>query len=696
MLRCAADLFLKRCKYFGIVPWAFVLADTVAGAAACVQQVNERPLCEHDRATQDIWGRLQKDIEARAAGGEVTPALAEEVRILGHTPLDEGCGEGYHRDTSHEKIRAPSAATAHLKQHTRIKGVIKTFRKLCADNGRRGKAVVNYERKHWTRILQTARKYRWRGKQMKAKAVFARIYREDAKGSADWSSICQRLQPDRPVPEDAATSREQLEREYLTSVFKPLEYYTVESQTETQNEAGEPEIETTPITFQLLEAQAGVRRDKVMHTVQSADDPLLRGGLALHVVFQDTWDHPEMVDDGKFRVYAEGDDEWVLPQRIASFEAFSEHMVRYSTAQPDPEHHACMVLSDPYLARPRFPIEDERCPTLALVRHLKQVGWIPRAKFIEHTVVPGPADHGEFDSREAVRMKYYYRALIELAKCLPLTDQRMPSQHPVAYYKLLLRGMHAVPDQTAKQYTLTYNRSVKDNKKKGALLPLPPPGPDPIPGADEVFVAPIGAPEPKAKSRSSGPGIRGRGRGRGSGPADTGGRGGGGTAPPVPVEGPEPPPAPGPRPPPGRGEGGGGAPDPLPVDDGEEDMFVPPLIDDPPRRAREPGDFVDAVNGCKMNWKSYVTPAGRPAPNFKIKCPYHYQCYKSRGSTDQFCSTYGAIEPIAYLHAWAEIPWPTTPKMGTHRQEAPSDDEVLAMLEAHRHEFEELLSVLHP
>ena len=103
MLRCGADLFQRRCRYFSVVPWLFCQADTVDGAAACVEQVLARPLNEHDPTTQWIWGRLQADPESRAAGGDLTEALAEEVRILNHTPLDESCGEGYHRDTTREK-----------------------------------------------------------------------------------------------------------------------------------------------------------------------------------------------------------------------------------------------------------------------------------------------------------------------------------------------------------------------------------------------------------------------------------------------------------------------------------------------------------------------------------------------------------------------------------------------------------------
>jgi len=103
-----ARKLLQSCfGYFSLIPWYFSLADTVEGSRECIRQLDLRPLSEHDSETQDIVARVGADIRQRAAGGALTEALAFEVKVLKHSPLDESCGEGLHRDSTHEKTRAP-------------------------------------------------------------------------------------------------------------------------------------------------------------------------------------------------------------------------------------------------------------------------------------------------------------------------------------------------------------------------------------------------------------------------------------------------------------------------------------------------------------------------------------------------------------------------------------------------------------
>ena len=683
MLRTTADLFQKRTKYFTLVPWLFVQADSIEGAAACVAQVKERPLADHDPTTCDIWSRLQSDLELRAAGGDLTPALAEEVRCLEHTPLDEACGEGYHRDTTHEKVRAPSASMAHLKRNTRIKGVVKLIRTFCRENGHQGREIVRYEFRTWQRVLQTKKRYLWRPKRMKPKDVYKRLYREDAKCDEDWSSIATRLPHGRPIPPENATNREQLEREYLTAVFKPLEFYSVDNDVESLTENGVRTVKKETRYFQLLAAQTGNRKERLMHTFKSAEDETLRAGLALHVVFHERWQHPDADDDGQVRVYPEGDDEWVLPQRIAPYVALSENMLRWHQVAQDPDNLGCVVLSEPKLARPRFALEDERCPTLSLVKHLRDQGWTSVSGYVEHTTIPiEGAGGGDFDSREACRMKFYYRAVIELSKTLPLTGYRMPSQQPVSYYRLLLRGMKAEPDLSAKHYVLQYNRSVKlKDADKNTLLPLPPPKQKQL--EDEMFVRPPGSADPNVgRGRRGGPGIRGRGRGAGSRGSGGDGGGRGGAAPPAPL-----PPAP-------PGPVVGPLQDPPPVMDVDE-VFVPPVpVPDrtQKRKKQEDQPWKDGLDGCKILFTPYVTPLGVPQPNWQLKCPYHESCFKRRGALPQFQREFGEVEPLMFLHAWSHVAWPTKPGVPTHARENPTDDAVRAYGLAHLEELKKVMA----
>ena len=72
---------------------------------------------------QDILPRYSwlGGIEERAAGGEMLPCLAKEVRALKNVKLDEGPGEGYHRGTHLTKMRAASTKTAWLLAANRHK-----------------------------------------------------------------------------------------------------------------------------------------------------------------------------------------------------------------------------------------------------------------------------------------------------------------------------------------------------------------------------------------------------------------------------------------------------------------------------------------------------------------------------------------------------------------------------------------------
>ena len=111
-------------KHYGIVPWLLARGDTVEGALECCKQITARPLAEHDTVTRDFYAKVGQGLWARAQGGEVTPALQTAVDERKMTMCDESPGEGFHRDTTVEHGRAPGSTVVHLKQKTRIKGVI--------------------------------------------------------------------------------------------------------------------------------------------------------------------------------------------------------------------------------------------------------------------------------------------------------------------------------------------------------------------------------------------------------------------------------------------------------------------------------------------------------------------------------------------------------------------------------------------
>ena len=54
-LKLLAVQMHTRYKYFSLVPWILVHADTVSGATEIEKQVRARPLEEHDAVTRRIW-----------------------------------------------------------------------------------------------------------------------------------------------------------------------------------------------------------------------------------------------------------------------------------------------------------------------------------------------------------------------------------------------------------------------------------------------------------------------------------------------------------------------------------------------------------------------------------------------------------------------------------------------------------------
>ena len=135
-----------------------------------------------------------------------------------------------------------------------------------------------------------------------------------------------------------------------------------------------------------------------------------------------------------------------------------------------------------------------------------------------------------FDSRSALRMRWYYRALLHgLDKCIPLARGTVPSQCPVAFYRLSIAGVAVLPGLTGKAYMAMLN----DRRRRTGEAPLPlpdwesrPPLP-PVPGAGGAIGSPPLGDEPvKPAPRGGGRGPRGvragRGRGEGRGRGDAG------------------------------------------------------------------------------------------------------------------------------------------------------------------------------
>ena len=211
MLGRCRSLLKKRFHYLTLLPWRLADAATKDGAIEILRQWRLRPPEDHDPFTVKVMSAIEPDIVVVAEGGAPSVAVKDVVRIMGHTPFDESAGEGYHRDTSHEKVRAPSSTMAHLKANVRAKAVCKEIRDFMAKHHAEGRAVVRYEMLNWQRILQVEPSKQWTAMRMHPALIVKAVYREDAKANEDWGSIAQSVPRQRPVITEDLTVREKLE-----------------------------------------------------------------------------------------------------------------------------------------------------------------------------------------------------------------------------------------------------------------------------------------------------------------------------------------------------------------------------------------------------------------------------------------------------------------------------------------------------
>jgi hypothetical protein len=281
---------------------------------------------------------------------------------------------------------------------------------------------------------------------------------------------------------------------------------------------------------------------------------------------------------------------------------------------------------------------------------------------------------------------------------LTILDQAMtlassiPSQEPQSFYKLLIRGIAAEPGMGDRHYTLLFNEHRK--RKGGQLLPLPAPEPLPVIGDmdDGILVDEPPSPERHLPRRD-----RPRGRGGRAAARGRGGRGGRGAVVDVPPLPPDLPPAPGtpPLPPPPSPEPAGPDPGEHSGDEGilvDDDAVVPGPPRRPPRFDRL--KFYPGIgDGVEVNWDSYTFPGdAHPSVRWAIRCPVHgKKCVKTRRVVPNHVASFGAIEPLAYLHAWLSMPVPDKPR-ATHPRENPTPDMVAAFVAENRDELEAILA----
>jgi len=677
--RCHAEV-LQRMKYFDLPPWCAVKCDTVEGAKYFLEQVSRYPIEHHDPVTRSIIADVGDDIQTRASGGEVTAELQALVDFFKTVNLNESCGEGWHRGSQYEKKRAYASTVSSLKRAVRRKGVffrLKQFRRLY---GKRGVEVLRFEFRNWKRILSKKRS-KWRCKRMTDTEAFEQIYREGKASEVNWSSIVTRMDLHH-VETDKATSSEAARNEYLRAQVQPGTSYGIEvPPPRAADSHAAPQSTVAPsVHFRLLASAHGHSRAHTMPTVEDQEDVSKTAPLAWHVQFHQRRDPCEgepAVPEGVVEVFDDGEPQWVRPCSMCSFDQMQTSLMEFRTEQDSPVQ-GCTWLSDPHLARPHMALTDKDCPVITLIQQLKRAGWIVS----ESAVVHANTRVGLFDGAEATRFRGYYQCLLNLPKVLTLTKE-LPSRAPMAYYTLLLRGIPAMPYQSAHYYQCIVNTELRKKGKIAELLPLPDVPAIPVVADDAILVAQPEVPEGERhqqKTSAHAPSMPRKGQGKKRpAPGESSGSGGPGpSTPPPPIEDPpgggavDPPPPPGP-------------PD-VPGEESDEDAInVGPVVAEPePKQRRKLGRvYQDGLLGVQISYKEFVNiTSGKMYKNYIMKCPTcGGGCHKTCGRIPSNMRNHGELEPLAFLHAWAFMTVSDGTKHSVDNPDQASVDEFLAQNE---------------
>jgi hypothetical protein len=142
------------------------------------------------------------------------------------------------------------------------------------------------------------------------------------------------------------------------------------------------------------------------------------------------------------------------------------------------------------------------------------------------------------------------------------------------------------------------------------------------------------------------------------------------------------------------------APPPPPADSDDDFAPAPPppppakvaplFLGGPPKRAkRYPKKEGWAIGGGQVFFdKEYVAPVlgARAYSNWRFVCPHHPDCQRTLGFGVANTRNHGNLEPLAFLHAWRDVP----PGPRGHRKTHPEQEAVTAFYHDHLAELQAL------
>ena len=443
VMRIVANVLEYRHRYLKIVPWSFSNADSQVGAQAFLAGVRSRPSNQHDPLTVYLYDLHKEDLERMSEGcDDELPELVEAVDQFNDSPLDESAGEGYHRSTHHARMRAYNARSPYLKQSVRCKDNLWLLRKFLG-KGPRGARVIRYEWRFWSRVLQVKPRQQWWRKKMAARDVFHRVYRMDSLNETNWNVLCDPVKapgqgpppPEAPSP-GSTKDTDSLRIDYLTSVLQVRQYYCFDRRMAGLDDGGLPTETVERQYFQILSVVTSQSKPKQIPTIESHQETMVKSRLALSV--QSFTEKPKAHDAaGGIVLFEDSDPQWLSWSELGPWQEVRGTLQRFERVIGSVDYAGCVLAYDPVVAKPPYSLTDFKCPAIMMIAELHRLGWrATKARVLHET-----PDIGAMDSREATKMKAYYITLLEITRCFPFAKLGLPSDQPILYYKLLLKGV---------------------------------------------------------------------------------------------------------------------------------------------------------------------------------------------------------------------------------------------------------------
>ena len=105
--------------------------------------------------------------------------------------------------------------------------------------------------------------------------------------------------------------------------------------------------------------------------------------------------------------------------------------------------------------------------------------------------------------------------------------------------------------------------------------------------------------------------------------------------------------------------------------------------------------WTDALGGANVSYADYVDN-GKSYKNYIMTCRVHGPgCSKTKGVYPASVRAHGELEPLAFLEAWQDVPWPTVGGKAPHALENPSAEAVAAVFAAKEEALREVFVRVH-